>query len=213
MIEMTDNRSMDIANGVNWLIEQGGGTIVAPQKRVIGDAFNLDTDGQFKRFEVSCANKGISLCWLRRSRSLSGNVLALYCDTYFLAELEKYSDIAQLMYLPWTEQERDWFIASYMGSEDQVVSLPSDIDRILSHIANMAAGYSGGLDYREERQLKCDLMVNWSYWRGIDPSSVRARCIELGMMAGDADTFSKLVKVRGEGKHFNVPKGTEPFRH
>lgn len=213
MIEMTDDRSSDIAKGVCWLIEQGGGTIFASQKRVIQDALNLDTDGQFKRFEESCAKKGISLCWPRRSHSVSGNVLALYCNTDLLAEFERYGDIAKLLYLPWTERERDWFEASYMVSGDRTVPLPSDIDRILAYIANMAAGYSSGMNYREEHRLKCDLMDNWSYWRGVDPAAVRTRCIELGMMAGDADVISGLVKARKEGKRFAVPKGTEPFRH
>lgn len=213
MLDISDNRAADLEQGLRWLIAQGGGTVYAPQKSVIRNVFEVHTDGEFRRLEKDCALKGIALCWPRKSRHVSGHVLALYCDTSLLADLERYGDIDTLLYLPWTEGERDWFKASYLCDDEAKTVLPDDIERTLSFIADMSAGYDSGLNYREERRLKCDLMVNWEYWREIDPTMVRARCIELGMKAGDADTIVGLVRSRHEGKRFNPLRGTEPFRH
>lgn len=213
MLDASNDHAANLEEGLRWLIAQGGGTVYAPQKSVIRNVFEVHTDGEFKRLERDCALKGIALCWPRKSRHVSGHVLALYCDTRLLADLERYSDIDALLYLPLTEAERDWFKASYLCDGEVKTVLPDDIERILSFIADMSAGYDSGLNYREERRLKCDLMVNWEYWREIDPTMVRARCIELGMKAGDADTIAGFVRSRREGKRFNPPRGTEPFRH
>lgn len=84
-------------------------------------------------------------------------------------------------------------------------TLPSDIVKILEHLALLARGYNNHLQWNEEARLKADLMHSRRYWGGFPPSVVRAKCVELGMRSEDASLIEELVARAQAGRRL-VPQ-------
>lgn len=210
-IDSTGSNNAAIAQGIDWLIQHGGGVFLARTKQSLKAIFELRTDTQYTQFERECRAKRITLAYFHKRLSLSGNVFAMYSTIDELCEIEKYGQVESLLFLPWFDEEKEWFESTYMLKRNP--SLPKDIEHVLSQIANTASGYDTGLDDREVRRLKADLMQNWKYWSDVEPADVKAKCIALGMKGCDADTVAKRVRDRRDGKQFRTPQGTSGFRH
>lgn len=92
---------------VNWLENEGGGTIVSDLKRNMMDSFDLDTEGEFKKFETRMAARGIQLSWRRKGIPHRGNILALYTTRDIIMDIESMpNNVDSLFVLGWAES--DW---------------------------------------------------------------------------------------------------------
>lgn len=90
-------------------------------------------------------------------------------------------------------------------------ALPNGVDRILEHVAGMAAGYSTGLKWNEEAKLKADMMNRPERWVPITVEQVRAKCRALGMRGKDVDAIAGFLQRRKEGRRFNVQSSYRTF--
>lgn len=86
--------------------------------------------------------------------------------------------------------------------------LPNGIDKILSSVAAMAAGYSSGLKWDEEDKLKSDMMLRPDRWEPVTVEQVRAPCHGLGMRPKDVDTIAGFLQRRKDGHRFRVTAAT-----
>lgn len=68
----------------------------------------------------------------------------------------------------------------------------------------MAAGYSTGLKWNEEDQLKAGMMNRPDPWVDVTVEQVRAKGRQLGMRGKDVDTIADFVQRRKDGRRFNV---------
>lgn len=89
--------------------------------------------------------------------------------------------------------------------------LPNGVDAILEHVAAMAAGYSTGLKWNEEDQLKADMMNRPDRWADVTVEQVRAKCRQLGMRGKDVDIIADFVQRRKDGRRFNVRSSYRTF--
>lgn len=85
--------------------------------------------------------------------------------------------------------------------------LPNGADTVLDHLARSAAGYGNRLQWREKEKFKADLMNCRARWANVSAEHVRARALNAGMRAEDADLIADLVRKRSEGRRL-VPKTT-----
>lgn len=90
-------------------------------------------------------------------------------------------------------------------NDDEAV--PEDIERILSYLADMAAGYSTGLKWNEEAKLKADLMNNPVRWRNVSAHAVSQRLLSFGMSPEDTRTLTDFVRRAQAGKRL-IPHQT-----
>jgi hypothetical protein len=90
--------------------------------------------------------------------------------------------------------------------------LPERVASILEHVAGMAAGYSSGLKWNEEDQLKADMMNRPDRWESISVEQVRSKCRELGMRPNDVDTIAGFLQRRKDGRRFNVRSTYKTFQ-
>lgn len=75
----------------------------------------------------------------------------------------------------------------------------------------MAAGYSTGLKWNEEDQLKADMMNRPDRWADVTVEQVRAKCRQLGMRGKDVDIIADFVQRRKDGRRFNVRSSYRTF--
>ncbi len=87
--------------------------------------------------------------------------------------------------------------------------LPSDLEQILSYIAQSARGYGNRLKWNEVAKLKSDMMVVRHRWTPdrAPVELVRARCLELGMTAEDTSTVTDLLRRTQSGRRL-VPQSS-----
>ena len=88
--------------------------------------------------------------------------------------------------------------------------LPNGVDEIVEHLAGKARRYGNRLHWMEKEKLKADLMNEPQRWSRISSEHLRARALNAGMRAEDADLIAELVRKRGKGRRL-VPKAT--YRH
>lgn len=107
LIENTGKNNDAMWAAVNWLEENGGGTIVTDLKRNMMDSFDLNTEGEFDKFEKRMAARSIRLSWKRRGIPHRGNIVALYTTRSVIMDIEEFSEnVDSLFVLGWTES--DW---------------------------------------------------------------------------------------------------------
>lgn len=203
---------------IKWLLQQPGGpvVVVTPRRDFMGDSI--------KRL---VANPQVThLTWRGFfAGSLNGHrVLHAWPDRQHLNDLWGVAADA-LAVIEWNEGETAEWIADARPvqlmhdrvvsppamTNDRVEPLPNGVDRILEHIAAMAAGYSSGLKWNEEDQLKADMMNRPERWEPITVDQIRATCRELGMRPNDVDTVAGLLQRRKDGRRFNVQSSYRSF--
>lgn len=203
---------------IKWLLEQSGGSVVVvtPQRDFMG--------ASIKRL---VANPHVThLTWRGLSTgSLRGRrVLHAWPDRQHLNDLWGV-DADALAVIEWGEGEtaewtedarpvqllRDRVVSPPAKTHDVVEPLPNGVDRILEHIAHMAAGYSSGMKWNEEDKLKADMMNRPERWVPITVDQVRSKCRELGMRPNDVDTVAGLLQRRKDGRRFNVQTSYRTF--
>ncbi|MBQ3301776.1 MAG: hypothetical protein IJH04_06505 [Eggerthellaceae bacterium] len=233
LVDSTGVNEPAIAAGLNWLAEHGGGCVVTPDKRTMENAFDVETDGQFKKAETKLGRYGITLSWKRRGMPFgSKSVMALYMDKE-IDEVIQHGSVERVFFIPWMESESAWFKDAYrptivevdeggnlvpLADQPQRQSMegliPEEQDNILKILARMAAGYGNNLQWIERERFKADLMNYRSAWIKIDPKDVLRRCADLGMSAEDADEVSGMVKQLRDGHKFRPKHGYEDgWRH
>ncbi|MCF6746556.1 hypothetical protein E9529_20210 [Blastococcus sp. KM273128] len=90
--------------------------------------------------------------------------------------------------------------------------LPNGIPEILSHLAQMAAGYNNHLKWNEVAMLKADLMNVRRRWLGVPVGDIAARCRSLGMREEDVAQIVELVKKAQSGRRLVPQKNYRSFR-
>lgn len=213
------SREPQNARAVRWLLEQPGGPIVVvtPNSRVPSAGLQL----LVAQPQVSHHTwRGLLAGALEARR-----VVHAWPDRRRLSDLWSVRADA-LVVIEWNESESaEWIedadpiMLLADGAEPPPVRVvrepdapPDDIDRILTYVSTMAAGYSSGLKWNEEDKLKADMMNRPDRWAAVTPEQVRARCRQLGMSPHDADTVRDLVQRRKEGRRFNVRSSYRSFR-
>lgn len=233
LVDTTGVNKPAIAAGLAWLADNGGGCVVTPDRRLMENSLEAETDGEFKRLESRLGGYGITLSWKRRGLPYGAkNVVALYMDKE-IDEVIQRGNVEKVFFIPWMESEADWFKNAYRptfvdaNDEGELVPvetqpayesvqdlIPEEQDKILELMARMAAGYGNNLQWREKERFKADLMNFRRAWMALDPEVVLARCTELGMSAEDADEVSSMVKQLKEGHKFRLKRGYEDgWRH
>lgn len=198
---------------IKWLLEQPGGpvVVVTPQKNFAGTSIaQLVKHPRVKHLSW----RGLS------TGSLAGHrVIYAWPDRQHLNDL--WGVVAEaLVVIEWNESDSaEWisianpeqlFVdrtvkpvtgADPSGSTER---LPNGVEEILRHVANMAAGYTSGLKWNEEDQLKADMMNCPERWEPITVEDVRDKCREFGMRPNDVDTVAGFLQRRKDGRRFNV---------
>lgn len=81
---MTNTNGADsstVKAGIRWLLANKGGSIIAPRRQTIADAFQANSDREFKEVEHALAEVGISLAWEQRGMySGAANIMMMYMD-------------------------------------------------------------------------------------------------------------------------------------
>ncbi|RVU96968.1 hypothetical protein EII22_09650 [Coriobacteriales bacterium OH1046] len=161
MFDSTGSNTVAATEGINWLADNGGGTLLAPTRRAIQDAFGLDSNKESKNFEGRFESKGITLRWPLRGGCALGAVFAFYCATNQLSTFAEQDGVEKVLFLPWSGQDKRWFEATLLVIKDpEVEDLPEEVDRVLRFLASAAAGYSTGLKWNEEERFKTELMAS-----------------------------------------------------
>ena len=57
--------------------------------------------------------------------------------------------------------------------------MPTDIEKILEHIAMWAKGYDNHMKWSEEAKLKSDMMRHTDRWRLVSTQQIRDKCHDL----------------------------------
>lgn len=85
--------------------------------------------------------------------------------------------------------------------------LPNGVDEIVEYLARKARGYDNHLKWNEQDKLKADLMNATERWRAITPERLRARALDAGMRAADADLIADYLRRRKQGRRL-VPRAS-----
>lgn len=213
------SREPQNARAIRWLLQQAGGpvTVVTPRKDVSSDVL----ESLIKQRGVSHVSwKGLS------THNLRGRILFAWPSRQHLNDLWGIQADA-LAVIEWNPDETQEWIEDNKPllllhdrtelykpdktKESQDSPLPNDIDRILEYVAQMAAGYSGGLKWNEEDKLKADMMNRPERWASVTVEQVRAKCKELGMSPNDVDTIAGFLQRRKEGRYFRVTSSYRNF--
>jgi hypothetical protein len=216
-----DSREQQNLRAIRWLLEQPGGPIVVvtPQK---------DFDGT--SIQRLVAQPGTThRTWRGLSAGLLANrrVLHAWPDRQHLNDLWGV-DADALVVIEWGKAETAGWIedanpvrllrgrivqpsTSPMSGPASHL-LPPDVERILEHIAEWAAGYDSGLKWNEEDKLKADMMNSPERWASVTVQQVREKCRELNMRPKDIDTIAGFLQRRKEGRRFNVRSSYRSFR-
>lgn len=224
---MTNTNGADsstVKAGIRWLLANKGGSIIAPRRQTIADAFQANSDREFKEVEHALAEVGISLAWEQRGMySGAANILMMYMDRKLDREIWE-KGAKRVLFLPWTEDGAAWCAAAYrptvvavndagslvpIGLQPNRDSLknrvPQEQDEILELMASMAAGYGNHLQRIEIERFKAELNNYRMEWMRLDPKIIWLRCAELGMSLEDADKVSRMVRDLQRG-HVYRPK-------
>lgn len=86
------------------------------------------------------------------------------------------------------------------------------MERILQHLATMAAGYSTGLKWNEEAKLKADLMNTPNRWRHVSVQAASKRLLSLGMSPEDTRTLTEYISRAQSGKRLVPHKSYRDFK-
>ena len=214
-----DSREAQNARAVKWLLGQPGGSVVIVTPRRVVESESL------KR--LIAQPKVHHYAW----RGFQGGyfhgqrVLYAWPDRQHLNDLWN-ADADAIVVIEWgVEETAEWIddvnptqllpgatIAPSPSPDITLEPLPNGVDRILEHVAGMAAGYSSGLKWNEEDKLKADMMNRPERWASITVDQVRAKCRALGMRGDDVDTIAGFLQRRKEGRRFNVRSSYRAFR-
>lgn len=215
------SREPQNARAIKWLLEQPGRSVVVvtPQKQFHGDSLKwlVGQPGV-----VHLTWRGLS------TGSLSGQrVLYAWPNRKHLNGLWGV-DAEALAVIEWNEDETAEWIedanpvqllhgatvppSAKEGQGEDREPLPNGVEGILEHIARMATGYSSGLKWNEEDQLKADMMNRPDRWVPITVEQMRVKCRELGMRPNDIDTVAGYLQRRKEGRRFNVQSSYRTFQ-
>lgn len=220
LTEGETSREPQNLRAIKWLLDQSGGSVVVvtPQRQFSGDSL--------KRL---VARPGVThLTWRGfHGGSLHGHrVLYAWPDRQHLNDLWG-SGADALVVIEWNEDETaewiddakpvqllDGHAIQTPPADDTAEApdpLPNGVDGILEYVACMAAGYSSGLKWNEEDELKADMMNRPERWVPITVEQVRAKCRELGMRPNDVDTVAGFLQRRKDGRRFNVRSSYRDF--
>lgn len=219
--EEETSREPQNLRAIRWLLDQSGGSVVVitPHKQFHGDSLKwLVSQPGVLHFSW----RGLSV------GSFSGRrVLYAWPDRPHLNGLWE-ADADALVVIEWNEVETAEWIedaqpvqllegqtvspAPIREQPEALMPLPNGVDKILEHIAGMAAGYSSGLKWNEEDKLKADMMNRPDRWVPITVDQVRAKCRELGMRPDDVDTVAEFLQRRKDGRRFNVRSSYRTFQ-
>ncbi|WP_251159130.1 hypothetical protein [Caniella muris] len=228
MVDSTGANDEAVAAALRWLAEQGGGSVVAPDKRTLQSTLGAPTDAAFERLERRLSGMGITLAWKRRGLPFRAqHVVALYMDKT-IDDVVQNGCVEKLLIIPWTQDELDWFKTAYdfvivvvadgggidaadTQPETQSVEelVPEELDKILRILAQVTAGYDGHLQWREIERFKAELMNYSNEWMRLDSDVVFRRCIELEMSATVSEAVRGMVKRLHEGHRFRPKRGYE----
>lgn len=213
------SREPQNARAIKWLLQQSGGpiTVVTPRKDFDSDVIKRLVK---QRGVVHLSWKGLFTQGLRGrvlfawpSRQQLNDLWGVQADA--LAVIEWNPDETQ----EWIEDNKPLLLLhdrteQYVMDETENLRsdpLPNDVDSILEYIAQMAAGYSGGLKWNEEDKLKADMMNRPERWVSVTVEQVRTKCKELGMRPNDVDTIAGFLQRRKEGQYFRVTSSYRGF--
>lgn len=215
------SREPQNARAIRWLLDQPGGSIVVvtPRKQIHSDSL--------QRLVAHAGVVHLSWRGLSTGSMYGHRVLSAWPDRKHLNDLWGV-DADAIVVIEWNEHETSEWIedanpvqllrgdtvppAPAPESAGLVVPVPNGVDRILEHVALMAAGYSSGLKWNEEEMLKSDMMVRPDRWAPITVEQVRAKCRELGMRPNDVDTIVAILQRRKDGHRFNVQRTYRGFQ-
>ncbi len=206
------SRESQNERAIEWLLQQTGGpvTVVTPQKNFESDLIETLTkrSGVVHLTWKGLSTKGLSgrilFVWPRREHL--NDLWGVQADA--LAVIELNPDETQ----EWIEDHHPLLLLHdrtepYTSDESESRDsdpFPNDVDEILEHIADMAAGYSSGLKWNETEKLKADMMNRPERWASATVDQVRAKCKKLGMSPNDADEIAGLLQRRKDGHSFRV---------
>ena len=213
-----DSREAQNLRAVKWLLAQNGGpvVVVTPRRSVESECLDRLTSHPRVRHHA----------WRGHSGGFYDGQRVLYAwpDRQRLNEIWNV-DADAIAVIEWsTEETAEWIedvnpvqlypgriVEPTHGHQVALDPLPNGVDAILEHVAAMAAGYSSGLKWNEEDQLKADMMNRPDRWADVTVTQVRAKCRHLGMRGKDVDTIADFVQRRKDGRRFNVRSSYRTF--
>lgn len=216
-----DSRESQDTRAIEWLLAQGGGSIVVvtPRKQFGGESLKRlvarpdTTHLTWRGFSAgSLANHRVIYAWPDRQHlnDLWGvNVDALVVLEWGEAETATWIEDARPVRLLTGRTVQP---SPESDSEVAAETLPNGVGGILEYVAGMAAGYSSGLKWNEEDKLKADMMNCPERWEPVTVEQVRAKCRELKMRPNDVETIAGFLERRKQGRRFNVRSSYRDFR-
>ncbi|NNC14048.1 hypothetical protein HII28_19495 [Planctomonas sp. JC2975] len=214
-----DSREAQNTRAITWLQSQPGGAlvVVTPRKEFAGESLK----------RLVSAPGTLHLTWRGMSSGVlhSSRVLYAWPDKDHLDDLWGVGADA-IAVIEWGEPEAaEWIedaqpvqlfpgravptAASPKASSTE--PLPNGVDKILEHVARMAAGYSSGLKWNEEDMVKADMMNRPERWASVTVEQVRAKCRALQMRPKDVETITGFLARRKAGHRFNVQSSYRGF--
>lgn len=213
-----DSREAQNARAVKWLLAQPGGAavVVTPQRAV--------ESASLKRLIAQPHVQHHAWRGFHSGNFGGQRVLYAWPDRKHLNELWN-ADADAIAVIEWdVDETAEWIqdvnpiqllpgetIEPSPRTQPALEALPNGVDRILEHVAGMAAGYSTGLKWNEEAKLKADMMNRPERWVPITVEQVRAKCRALGMRGKDVDAIAGFLQRRKEGRRFNVQSSYRTF--
>jgi len=214
-----DSREAQNLRAVKWLLAQNGGpmVVVTPRRSVESECLARLTSHPRVRHHA----------WRGQSGGFYDGQRVLYAwpDRQRLNEIWNVNADA-IAVIEWsTEETTEWIedvnavqlypgrtVEPTHGYQAALDQLPNGLDAILEHVAAMAAGYSSGLEWNEEDQLKADMMNRPDRWADVTVAQVRATCRQLRMRGKDVGTIADFVQQRNDGRRYNVRSSYRTFK-